>query len=119
MDGLFLGVKGRVEGWYNIFIDIFLLYPMLNYIKSDYIHPEVKSEKSNEKIYHYTCKHFDNSKRICTIYDVRPTMCRIYGVKSVCNNPKCKWKKQIDWRKQISKENKSLVKKNTKEVKLK
>jgi len=79
--------------------DIHLLFPMLKFIKSNHRHPEGANKKTENKIYHYSCKHFDHKKRICTIYEYRPKMCRTYPDKSVCKNPDCRWKLMIERRK--------------------
>ena len=104
----------------NIYSDIHLIYPAWVFIKSDCFHPESPKKKNKEIIYHYTCKHFDKKKRICNIYNIRPKVCRTYPDNGVCNNPKCRWKKQIGLRKEYEKkkhEQDCKVKKEIKEVK--
>lgn len=39
----------------------------------------------------YRCKHFDATKKICTIYEIRPMMCRDYPGKNPCNFAGCIW----------------------------
>lgn len=84
--------------------EIYLLYPMLTYIKKDYCHPESDGKKQDCIIYHYTCKHFDNKNKVCTIYNIRPYMCRSYPNSKFCRNPKCKWDKQIKLREKYNKQ---------------
>jgi Fe-S-cluster containining protein len=37
----------------------------------------------------YTCKHWDKTTRLCTVYDQRPNLCRAYP-----NNKPCEWELQ-------------------------
>jgi Fe-S-cluster containining protein len=46
-------------------------------------------ENNTISTYHYTCKHFDKKKRICTNYEQRPNMCRVYG--EGCQYKGCKF----------------------------
>jgi len=52
------------------FSEIYLIYPML----------EFKYENPQEDLpYHYRCKHFSHDEKgipTCTIYEIRPRMCR-------------------------------------------
>lgn len=75
----------------TIWHEIWLIYPMLKFLRKDKIHPEFPWQKQLETIYHYECKHFDKKKKICTIYDSRPDMCSSYPNKEYCANPECKW----------------------------
>lgn len=88
---------------HKIYEDIHLIYPMLVFVKKDYYHPENPTKKSKDAVYHYTCKHFNTENRKCSIYDIRPAMCRSYPDGKACRNPKCKWKKQIALRKKEDK----------------
>jgi len=83
----------------KLYNDIHLLYPMLEFLKEDNYHPEEPTKKLKETIYHYSCKHFDRLTRLCTIYNIRPLMCRTYPDNGFCRNPRCRWKKQIKLRK--------------------
>lgn len=98
----------------NWHTDIHLIYPMLIFIRADHTHPEIPSEKHEKVIYHYTCKHFDKKKKICTIYEFRPTMCRTYPDFGYCRNPKCRWKKQVELRKkaEVQRKEKGKLRKN-------
>ncbi len=60
-------------GTFPVMQDIFLLYPMLR--------PKGLDSDVNQV---FTCKHFDLETKLCTIYEIRPTMCRMYP-----NNKKC------------------------------
>lgn len=57
------------------FSGIHLIYPMLEFLRYD------------KKIgrYRYRCKHLkkENGKAICTIYEIRPSMCTEYGQESL------------------------------------
>lgn len=37
----------------------------------------------------YTCKHYDRARHLCTIYDVRPLMCRAYPNGEPCTYAGC------------------------------
>ena len=104
---------------YRLFADIYLLYPMLRFVKSNFIHPESPKNKSEYMVYHYTCVHFNKKERKCDIYDIRPQMCVTYPNKSWCGNPKCKWDKMVNGRKDQEKEviNKTLISKKHKKIK--
>jgi len=101
------------EEFKKYYIDIHLLYPMLTFIKKNRSHPESPDTRRDRDVYHYTCKHFDSKKRICTIYAHRPAMCRTYPDKEFCRNPKCQWKKMVDKRKSFE-----LFQKKNKQKKL-
>lgn len=47
--------------------------------------------RSKEKYEHFTCRHFDRTKKLCTVYDKRPEMCRQFGVKYPCEFKTCGW----------------------------
>jgi len=62
----------------GLFDDISVLYPMLKYIG---LHKQDADGKPTIKSYHhYTCKHLDREKGICTIYDIRPELCRAFPI---------------------------------------
>jgi len=71
-------------------LNIDLTYPMLTFYKKDRCHPSLGDVSAD--VYHYTCKHFDSETKLCTIYDIRPQMCRDYPENNKCDNPKCEWK---------------------------
>ena len=75
---------------------IYLIAPMLKYL--GFMRPPVKSvNKSDgrERAHHYyTCKHFDKKARQCSIYEMRPQMCREYPYGSTCNYAACTWTKR-------------------------
>lgn len=71
-------------------IDIHLIYPMVFYLGDDA--PGV--EHINEPVfsgYRYRCKHWDPATRDCTIYEIRPQMCRDYPGEAGCNYAACTW----------------------------
>lgn len=91
--------------------DIHLIYPMVKYLgrreMPNHFNPsdEFLQTGKTPKEHIYTCKHFDG--RNCTIYDIRPRMCRRYPYNSDCNYEGCTWgekrakrqtKKQIEER---------------------
>lgn len=104
---------------HNIFKDIYLVYLMLIFSHKDNNHPEFSKDHPASKLdkeniyYHYKCKHYDKKNRKCTIYEVRPWMCRSYPNGKPCYNKGCQWRKQIKWRKEITK--KKIVEKSLKQ----
>lgn len=59
--------------------DILLVYPMLVYLGFYSVSGSELGGKSGEVTAHrYTCKHLDREKGVCTIYDIRPHLCRSY-----------------------------------------
>jgi Fe-S-cluster containining protein len=54
--------------------DIHLIYPMLEYIKQNYIHPD-GNIKTKYPIYHYRCRHHDIKTGKCSIQHIKPRMC--------------------------------------------
>jgi Fe-S-cluster containining protein len=79
--------------------EIYLIYPMLEYLGQmkenplPLINPMPKNLSSDWPGMHmYSCKHFDDEEKVCTIYDNRPSMCRRYGTeKQPCEFKKCTW----------------------------
>ena len=67
---------------------------MLVFLKKDNIHPDGGVRKVTNVIYHYTCKHYDPDKKICTIYEIRPRMCRTHPV-VFCGYKDCKCKEFV------------------------
>jgi Fe-S-cluster containining protein len=70
--------------------DIYLIYPMLIDLGEHYFEPYAPEVKTDFKVRHYGCKHFDPRTRLCTIYDIRPSMCRNYPNGRVCHFKGCK-----------------------------
>lgn len=73
----------------QIIQDIHLVYPMLVFLYEDDIHPDGGIQIKDKTIYHYSCKHFDKVKKICTIYEIRPRMCRTFPNNGFCGYEKC------------------------------
>lgn len=72
-------------------IDIHLVYPMLIYLgEHDWDPCDPKKHHAGKKIHHYGCKHFDTKTNLCTIYDIRPMMCKTYPGDNPCLFPGCK-----------------------------
>ena len=75
--------------------DIHLIAPMVTYLghydtpASQNTVPEVMRLE-----HHYTCKHYDAATHNCTIYDIRPAMCREYPYGHGCNYAACTWESQ-------------------------
>ena len=76
--------------------DIHLVYPMLIY--KGKFKAETTGEDSAIEQYHYTCKHLDRHTGTCSIYDIRPDVCKTYpnykcsyegcATHSICNGIK-------------------------------
>lgn len=98
------GLLGRPSGinydggCAKIYADIHLIYPMLEFIKKDRSHQDNPGHAMPRTVYHYRCKHFNKEKKMCGIYDIRPQICRAYGLLG-CGYKKCTWKKATDIRK--------------------
>lgn len=98
------GEQVRFDGGKNdpIFQDIHLIAPMLVYLgefdkpPNQYINDTdevlLNGGKFDHTRHYYRCKHFDPKKKICTIYDMRPAMCRSYPNGNECNYTACTWK---------------------------
>ena len=91
---------GRLDGENIgvIYSEIDLLYPMLTFLRKDNIHPDGE-KKIEGNVYHYSCKHLDRKTGDCTIYNIRPSMCRHFASETICHYKSCKWDKQIEARK--------------------
>ena len=78
--------------------DIWLIYPMVEYLGMK--QPFKKVNPSNDALlgrsdrgHYYSCKHFDDKAKKCTIYEIRPRICRDYPYGSKCEYEGCTWKK--------------------------
>lgn len=86
--------KARASA-YPFPIDIHLIYPMVEYLGDNA--PEVKHINplpelaDGKREYRYRCKHWDPATGDCTIYDIRPQMCRDYPGEKGCNYVACTW----------------------------
>ena len=80
-----------------IYNDIHLIAPMVVYLGDDarpprYVNPRVMGQLPDApREYFYRCKHFDGKAKVCTIYDIRPQMCRDYPSGGRCNYAACTW----------------------------
>lgn len=72
--------------------EIYLLYPMLKYLGFKYTEPCNPRKKLKNGSHQYTCKHYDKKTKLCTIYEIRPRMCRDYPNGHACLFPGCKLK---------------------------
>lgn len=83
----------------RIYSDIWLLAPMAEHLgKSKKCPPRVNPRDSEllgeeSEGHWYRCKHFDTKEKKCTIYEIRPRMCRDYPYGKPCNYAGCTWKK--------------------------
>jgi Fe-S-cluster containining protein len=97
-NGDHIGMNCQIPDWSSlknsslfsgIIHDIHLIYPMLIFVYKDDIHPDGGVQIKDTVVYHYRCKHFDKAKRICTIYDIRPRMCRSFPNNGFCGYENC------------------------------
>jgi len=78
-------LKEAYDAWMNrkpfkAMRDIHLLYPMLTF---KYETRPISDDGKRRRLYHYHCKFYDPVRK-CTIYDIRPWMCKgfpYYGKK--------------------------------------
>jgi len=71
--------------------DIHLIYPMLEY--RGYWQTGINGEVEGEGFgwaHHYTCKHLDRESGVCTIYDIRPHICKTFPDEGDCPYKNCK-----------------------------
>lgn len=80
--------------------DIHLIAPMVEYLGDDAPQPRLinvyrhKGAEKDPKNYRYRCKHFDRKTRNCTIYEIRPWMCRHYPGPIGCRYAACTWEER-------------------------
>lgn len=76
--------------------DIHLVFPMLIYLgrlRTNPLplvdeQPELPDDHPGDHF--YTCKHLEESGR-CSVYEIRPMMCRAYGLGRDCEFKDCTW----------------------------
>ena len=61
----------------EVYQDIHLIYPMLEFLFSDNTHPDGDVE-TEYTVFHYKCKLHDSKTGLCTINDIKPSMCLDY-----------------------------------------
>lgn len=85
---------GNNERYVSIHAEIYLIYPMLVYLGAHNWDPATgpskRYPKGHSKSHHYTCKHHDAKTGLCSIYEIRPYMCRRYPNGDSCPWPGCK-----------------------------
>lgn len=83
----------------RIYNDIWLVAPMAKHIgiKQTFqqVNPPDHELTEGKKLpgHWYRCKHFDDKTKKCSIYEIRPRMCRDYPYGESCNYAGCTWKK--------------------------
>lgn len=98
-----MGAQSQPEMRYPM--DIHLVAPMVIPLGRYYDKPEVfvlpleeaqqaRFTHDDGAPYHYTCKHFDPATDNCTIYEIRPQVCRDYPYERSCNYAACTWKER-------------------------
>lgn len=82
-----------------LYQDIYLIAPMVVYLGHTNKHPPKVNPTDAELLgnpeeqgHYYRCKHLDPKTRDCTIYEIRPAMCRGYPYNNECNYARCTWK---------------------------
>jgi Fe-S-cluster containining protein len=48
-------------------------------------------KRPDEGAHYYSCKHFDHKDKVCTIYEIRPEVCRAYPYGKKCEYAGCTW----------------------------
>jgi len=75
--------------------DIHLIAPMVVYLghlrSGDQDEGLERNENPDELGHYYRCKHLDETTNDCTIYDIRPQMCRDYPNSGTCKYNDCTW----------------------------
>jgi len=96
MSGTSLEEGRRFRAMKTVRGDIHVVYPMLiplGKVKKNplaLVDDQGPAPKDWEGIHMFTCKHFQGGN--CTIYDVRPLMCRSYGLQEKsCEFVECTW----------------------------
>ena len=86
-------LMGGSETTQTIYNQIYLIAPMAKYLgfKLTPFKRVNKPDGRPQAGHYYTCKHFDKKERKCTIYEMRPQMCREYPYERTCNYEKCTW----------------------------
>lgn len=83
--------------------DIHLIAPMVEYLGKNAPRPRMVNTPQyvGRGEYRYRCKHFNKKTRLCSIYEIRPWMCRYYPGPGGCNYAACtlKGQKQKKWEK--------------------
>lgn len=81
--------------------DIHLIAPMVVWLGPDATRPKQINPRDSILLgevdpagHRYRCKHFDANEKLCTIYEIRPAMCRNYPGGKPCNYASCTWKKR-------------------------
>jgi Fe-S-cluster containining protein len=84
-----------------VYQDIHLIAPMVYYLGYTTDHPlQVNPTDAEllgnprERLHYYGCKNLDPATGDCTIYEIRPYMCRSYPNSGVCNYAKCTWRER-------------------------
>ena len=81
--------------------DIHMVFPMLirlgklkrnpeKLVNQEWIDARDRDDTHFEGVEFFSCKHLHPAGH-CTIYDVRPTMCRAYGLGKTCEYEECTW----------------------------
>jgi Fe-S-cluster containining protein len=88
--GLAMSTDGVVAG--AVYGEIHLIYPMVQYL-GKFKEPPFRqvNNSGNESRHYYSCKHYDTKTHNCTIYEIRPMMCRDYPYRGSCNYAACTW----------------------------
>lgn len=105
----------RWEDSTRTFEDIHLIYPMVVYLGAFKWYPSSPNEATEVDVYHYSCKHLDEKTGLCTVYNIRPMMCRAYPYGGECQYPGCSaGKKRKKATKKSSAKTKSSMKNESK-----
>ena len=89
------------EAYARVLVDIHLIAPMVIHLGL-FSEPQIEpchmpdalllnDNKFEKPLHFYTCKHHDPKTGDCTIYDIRPAVCRDYPYGRKCNYRACTW----------------------------
>lgn len=84
-----MDTKNRLNDRQTIWQEIYLLYPMMEYLYSDNTHPNGNITTEHKIWHHYRCRFHNNISGLCKIYDIRPRMCRTFPECEPCKYEGC------------------------------
>lgn len=90
-----ISMSGALEPYGVWDPDIHIIAPMVVYLGRGAPIPRyINSHEKGSDVHRYRCKHWNQKTGDCTIYDIRPQMCRTYPGMAGCNYAACTWKKR-------------------------
>lgn len=90
-----LSMDKEDRAYYRMFDEIYLIYPMLEFLYADHIHPNGNEYREYEIFFHYRCRHHDKTTGKCGIYSIRPKMCISFPDGHPCKYEGCSCPKDL------------------------